>query len=719
MSKRKVKAKFLWEHFEKNHENKENLFSMCLVVVGGAPCHKKIKNPHYSTTGIRNHLASQHTKTYSELLKKEAEEKNLFEINQRNLSETIQNLQGKETPKRSQNDDSTDDQQGPSKRLFGVAQTSKSSQMQSPSVFRQVIKYNMTDKRQLRFDLEVMKFLASSNLPFNLVETEGFQNLIKFLDPRLNVKSSRTFARSKLPLLYKNVKTAVDKHLEEELPSCAGVAFTTDLWSSRAFDPYLGLTIHFINKKWELSKFLVHCGLAEGRHTAAMVASHLDKIITDLKIDEKTNRVCTSDNAANMVAAIPKLTEQIDQGVGCADHLLHLIVLSSIKAVPEIFEALDSFKKLASRTHKSSLDQQRIRKECQKVSNDDSNPFPVTYCKIITPVDTRWNSILMMMRSILSLRPALEKIKSDQSTNSDKTPATDKKLQQAIPTQEEFDLIESIVKPLSKVESMSESLSSDQSVTITQVLPKIHNVYLSLSSMVAKEPSEDTKKFAKVMLNQFEERFPRCGTENFLYGVGNLLHPFFKGIICKEYQTYQPILAKFFSENEKPEKEPDNLDVAFLESGLDSDDEAATSELLFKKWGKKNQSSKGDKTTHAYESAITPLQLEWNRYQNLPDEHTSKLDVLQWWSSKSKDFPLLARAAKKYLCIQASSASSERVFSATGSIVSHKRTKLDPMNVNMLVYCKDNLPKVKIFKWACQEEYEDGREEEVVSKEQD
>jgi hypothetical protein len=95
MSKRKVKAKFLWEHFEKNHENKENLFSMCLVVVCGAPCHKKIKNPHYSTTGIRNHLASQRTNTYSELLKKEAEEKNQFEIDQQNLSETIQNLQGK------------------------------------------------------------------------------------------------------------------------------------------------------------------------------------------------------------------------------------------------------------------------------------------------------------------------------------------------------------------------------------------------------------------------------------------------------------------------------------------------------------------------------------------------------------------------------------------------------------------------------------------------
>jgi hypothetical protein len=236
-------------------------------------------------------------------------------------------------------------------------------------------------------------------------------------------------------------------------------------------------------------------------------------------------------------------------------------------------------------------------------------------------------------------------------------------------------------------------------------------MHLSLSSMNAKEPSEDTKKFARVMSNQFEERFPKWGTENYLYAVGNLLHPFFKGIICREYQTYQSTLTRFFSENEEAEETSDVLNVAVIEEDLDSDDEWATSELLSQKWGKKRQSGNDNKSTHAYESAITPLQLEWNRYQHLPDEHIANLDVLQWWCAKSKDFPLLAKAAKKYLCIQASSASSERVFSAGGGIVSHKRTKLDPTNVNMLVYCKENLPKVKIFKWTCQDEEEENEEE--------
>jgi hypothetical protein len=105
MSKRKCKAKFLWNLFEKHHEKKEDLYSKCLVIVGGAPCHKKIKNPNYSTTGIRNHLASQHTKDYGELLKKEADEKYKTEMELKKLSATIQNVQGVEQPKNSHNDD--------------------------------------------------------------------------------------------------------------------------------------------------------------------------------------------------------------------------------------------------------------------------------------------------------------------------------------------------------------------------------------------------------------------------------------------------------------------------------------------------------------------------------------------------------------------------------------------------------------------------------------
>ena len=79
-----------------------------------------------------------------------------------------------------------------------------------------------------------------------------------------------------------------------------------------------------------------------------------------------------------------------------------------------------------------------------------------------------------------------------------------------------------------------------------------------------------------------------------------------------------------------------------------------------------------------------------------PDAGTNTCDILGWWSVHEKIFPLLSKAAKKYLAIQATACASERTFSTGGATVSCKRTKLDPTNVHYLVYCKENLPKIKL-----------------------
>ena len=57
---------------------------------------------------------------------------------------------------------------------------------------------------------------------------------------------------------------------------------------------------------------------------------------------------------------------------------------------------------------------------------------------MITPVETRWNSSLMMMRSVIQMRSALEEIKES-------TRATEVKLQDLIPESFEFDVIETII----------------------------------------------------------------------------------------------------------------------------------------------------------------------------------------------------------------------------------------------------------------------------------
>ena len=116
-----------------------------------------------------------------------------------------------------------------------------------------------------------------------------------------------------MPLLYLNLKAAMDKKLEKELPTCKGVAFTGDFWTSNAADPYLGMTMHYVDLDFTLHRIMVACQLAEGRHTAINIASHMDKVVSKVAgLQSSTTRFCLTDNAAAMLAAVPKLTKKLD-----------------------------------------------------------------------------------------------------------------------------------------------------------------------------------------------------------------------------------------------------------------------------------------------------------------------------------------------------------------------------------------------------------------------
>ena len=73
----------------------------------------------------------------------------------------------------------------------------------------------------------------------------------------------------------------------------------------------------------------------------------------------------------------------------------------------------------------------------------------------------------------------------------------------------------------------------------------------------------------------------------------------------------------------------------------------------------------------------------------------------------------LFQVVRKYFCIQSTSCSSERTFSTGGSTVTAKRTKLDPINVNMLVYLRENMNKIKLDKLVLQNKEEEDLEKEL------
>jgi hypothetical protein len=78
-----------------------------------------------------------------------------------------------------------------------------------------------------------------------------------------------------------------------------------------------------------------------------------------------------------------------------------------------------------------------------------------------------------------------------------------------------------------------------------------------------------------------------------------------------------------------------------------------------------------------------------DRYSEIVDQ-TSDICALEFWKSHQSQFPVLAKLAKKYLSVQASSAAVERMFSIAGHIFAPKRRKLKTTIYSHLVYVKLN-----------------------------
>ena len=124
-------------------------------------------------------------------------------------------------------------------------------------------------------------------------------------------------------------------------------------------------------------------------------------------------------------------------------------------------------------------------------------------------------------------------------------------------------------------------------------------------------------------------------------------------------------------------------------------------------------------TTTSRENAPqkSKIECEFELFMSHPHVKNEKsINPLEWWGKKSEIFSILSGVAKKWFCIPTSSATSERVFSAGGNIVTYKRTRLQPENVDKLAYIQQNFSKVKIRNWKLSFNALDENKKDVVIK---
>lgn len=319
----------------------------------------------------------------------------------------------------------------------------------------------------------IMGFIARAGLPFNIVNEPSFKELVQFLNPRANVKSSTTFSKQKLPLLYECVMGTAHKLIAAEVPACDQVAFTTDCWTSRAGDPYITLTLHYINDAFEQRKFVLNFENFQGRHTSKYIGHKLTEMINEIpELAAVKSKVVVHDAAANMKALFNRQQNNLPaemESLLCADHLLHTSLMHAANAVTEVKQAIAVATDLASNVRRSNLSDQLIMSECIALGEE--------YAKIISPVATRWNSRCMMISSIIRLKKVLVSLRDKPEQNL---------LTDLIPGDATFSVLEAILPILEVMRNVSERCSAEDKPVIGDMLQILANLPGILHQIIQK-----------------------------------------------------------------------------------------------------------------------------------------------------------------------------------------------------------------------------------------
>lgn len=303
-------------------------------------------------------------------------------------------------------------------------------------------------------------------------------------------------------------------------------------------------------------------------------------------------------------------------------------------------------------------------------------PDIIFFIIIMQDCVTRWGSKQRMVDRILEQAQAIRRVQAD-----------DRRRAQPTLSWQDVEVLESVNKALKPIANFTDIMSGESYVTVSSLLPMLQ----LLKEDILTESADDTELTANIksrVLTQLEAKYDLPSTQEILR-MSTILDPRYRGERIEQdmlgemkkklqeemvtlWRKSQPVRIRVEEEEETEDVQPQQQAAAPPPSK-----KMTLGSLL------------GKGRNPAILSPEERAETEVTAYLREPVIEGED-DPLAWWRSNHTRFPLMAKVSRKYLCICATSTSSERLFSTAGNIVTPQRSLLKPEKVDMLVFLAKN-----------------------------
>lgn len=284
----------------------------------------------------------------------------------------------------------------PTTAINQASKSNSQSQFQQRTItgmFAAGTKYKRSDDRYKAITKQIT-FLCETMTPIHIVNEPSWKKLLQSLDKRYECPERTFFTYTAIPALYNQVR----ERLQNELIEAQAYGLTMDAWSSITTEPFLVITIHFIDKQFNLKARVLQCVYVPEDHTGVNIAQRVTEVLEDFSLDKGRVVAVTTDSSSNMLVALREL-EKIR--LSCFGHVLHNAVGAAVKdkritrAAAVCRKVVSSFRFSFKKSRAFTRIQASLKLEPKKLKSD---------------VSTRWGSLYKMIESIHTNHKAIQEL---------------------------------------------------------------------------------------------------------------------------------------------------------------------------------------------------------------------------------------------------------------------------------------------------------------------
>lgn len=521
----------------------------------------------------------------------------------------------------------------------------------------------MGHSKQKILDEALLEMIAVDFHPLSIVEDRGFRKFVGKLQPLYKLPTRQSLFES---LLQQQFVRAVNER-RVDVHQATAICLSAEGWLSQTSERYVALTAHFLSPQLEAKACLLDCFIYSDQHTVVNVKDDLVRIVEEWGISQKVMAVVT-DASPNLAAAVGLIGWP---NLPCFAHMLNSMAQEAMKEIVDLRAKVRAAINYFQTNSIGSEMLKNVLAQMQLPNRDLIQDSP----------GSRWTTTFCMFQRLLELRePILSSLALLVETVPDML------------SDVEWEVVSHVCELMRPMFEVTCELSAERYAPASKIILMARGLSrLCRDHYASSGLSQIVLKMAGLMLNSMLKWFSTFETNNLL-AEATLLDPRFKRSGFVDENAAEQAIVNVTTAAGRGGVNSTEENIAYNVTVTEPDGTVST-QMPVSLPPSSSIWSDYDQRVYIIVAAQSPAAEAQAQMRQFLEEPLlpRQESCLEWWQSRAAIYPRLIDVVRERLCIVATSAPCDRMYSKTGSVLMDRRSRLDQSEVRQLVFLNANM----------------------------